>query len=254
VIFENAIFYDNSAVIGLDTKRDRLGGKARMQLKPGGHTGTKGREYPEYQRKYKQQLECIIRGMFPEEPAGDPTAWQLNFNSIVGGVCHQHPHCDAGRVGTYQGLSIFPFVALHGFGVHPFSLWVLPPGFEYGFMHTFRADQIVFMRGDFVHAGVPSPIQRGHMEFYPLHAAGWERRHPFWLRANSDTTFAWQNPSFPFAYPDVGTPNEQGNMTVCYPVATTEALQKPLKNEPERVSKKMRLAVKKRMSAQLLNY
>jgi hypothetical protein len=109
-------------------------------------------------------------------------------------------------------------------------------------MHTFRADQIVFMRGDFVHAGVPSPIQRGHMEFYPLHAAGWERRHPFWLRANSDTTFAWQNPSFPFAYPDVGTPNEQGNMTVCYPVATTEALQKPLKNEPERVSKKMRLA------------
>jgi hypothetical protein len=33
----------------------------------------KGRGYPEYQRKYKQQLECIIRGMFSEEPAGAET-------------------------------------------------------------------------------------------------------------------------------------------------------------------------------------
>jgi hypothetical protein len=157
VIFENAVLHDNSAIIiDLDTKRDKLGGRARMQLKPSGHTGTKSRGYPEYQRKYKQQLECIIRGMFPDEDASDPNVWQLNFNSIVGGVCHQHPHCDASRVGTYQGLSIFPFVALHGFGIHPFSLWVLPQGFEYGFMHTFRADQIVFMRGDFVHAGMPS--------------------------------------------------------------------------------------------------
>jgi hypothetical protein len=107
VIFENAVYHANSAVIDLDTRRDKLGGRARMQLKPSGHSGTKGRAYPEYQRKYKQQLECIIRGMFPGEDAGDPSVWQLNFNSIVGGVCHQHPHCDAGRVGTYQRLSIF---------------------------------------------------------------------------------------------------------------------------------------------------
>jgi hypothetical protein len=35
VIFENAVLHDNSAVIDLDTKRDKLGGRARMQLKPG---------------------------------------------------------------------------------------------------------------------------------------------------------------------------------------------------------------------------
>ena len=121
-------------------------------------------------------------------------------------------------------------------------------------MHTFRADQITFMRGDFVHAGVPSNIPRGHMEFYPLHAGGWERRYPFWLRGAPDTTFAWQTPSFPFAYPDVGTPNELGHMALCYPVATTEALQLPLRNETPCVPKKTRIAMKKRMSAQLLNY
>ncbi len=105
-----------------------------------------------------------------------------------------------------------------------------------------------------MHAGVPSFIPRGHMEFYPTHAGGWERRYPFWLRTSPDTTFAWQTPSFPFAYPDVGTPNEQGQMAVCYPPATTEALQLPLKDEIPTVPKKTRLAMKKRMSAQLLNY
>ncbi len=94
-------------------------------------------------------------------------------------VCHQHPHCDQGRVGTYQDLDIFPFDALHGFGVNPFSLWILPPGLEYGFMHTFAADQIVFIRGDCVYAGVPSPVPRGHYEFFPLLSAGWTRRNPY---------------------------------------------------------------------------
>jgi hypothetical protein len=254
VLFEGAVLHDSSSVIDLETKKDKLGGRARYQLKPSGHSGQWGKRYVEYQRKYKQQLACIISGMYADEPAGDPDAWQLNLNSIVGGVCHQHPHCDAGRVGTYQGLPVFPFVALHGFGIHPFSVWILPQGFEYGFMHTFQPDQILFMRGDFVHAGVPSTIPRGHMEFFPLHAAGWQRRNPFWLRPAADTTFAWQNPTFPFAYPDVGTPNEQGSMVVNYPVATTEALQLPLKNEASTISKKVRLAMKKRMSAQLIGY
>jgi hypothetical protein len=47
VIFENAVLHDNSAVIDLDTKREKLGGRARMQLKPSRHTGTKGRGFPE---------------------------------------------------------------------------------------------------------------------------------------------------------------------------------------------------------------
>jgi hypothetical protein len=61
-------------------------------------------------------------------------------------------------------------------------------------------------------------------------------------------------PSFPFAYLDVGTPNEQGHMALCYAVATTEALQLPLLNETPCVPKKTRLAMKKRMAAQLLHY
>jgi hypothetical protein len=51
-----------------------------------------------------------------------------------------------------------------------------------------------------------------------------------------------------------GTPNEQGSMAINYPVSTTEALQLPLKNEASTVPKKVRLAMKKRMSAQLLEY
>ncbi len=42
VIFENAVLHDNSAVIDLDTKREKLGGRARMQLKPSGGSTTCG--------------------------------------------------------------------------------------------------------------------------------------------------------------------------------------------------------------------
>jgi hypothetical protein len=114
----------------------------------------------------------------------------MQFNTIVGGLCHQHPHCDSGRVGSYQDLTVFPFVALHGYGLHSFSLWLLLQGLDYGFMHEFNADQILFMRGDFVHAGVPSTASRGHMEFFPLPAAGWHRRHAFWMRGDGkESTF-----------------------------------------------------------------
>jgi hypothetical protein len=123
-------------------------------------------------KKFRPQLECILKGMYGDSPAGDVNNWNANLNSIVGGVCHQHPHCDHGRVGTYQDLGIYPFGALHGYGLTPFSLWILPPGVEYGFMHTFAADQIVFLRGDCVHAGVPSPVPRCHYEFFPRLSAG----------------------------------------------------------------------------------
>jgi hypothetical protein len=46
---------------------------------------------------------------------------------------------------------------------------------KYGFLHAFAPDQIVFLRGDFVHAGVPSAVPRGHMKFFPLPEAGWTR-------------------------------------------------------------------------------
>jgi hypothetical protein len=81
-----------------------------------------------------------------------------------------------------------------------------------------------------------------------------QRRNPFWLRPAADTTFAGQNPTFPFAYPHVWKPNEQGSMVVNCPVSMTEALQLPLKNEASTIPKKVRLAMKKRMSAQLIGY
>ncbi len=56
-----------------------------------------------------------------------------------------------------------------------------------------------------------------------------------------------------FAYPDVGTPNEQGVVAVSYLVATTDELQIPLQHDKVSVPKKARLAMKKHMSAQLLN-
>ena len=102
------------------------------------------------------------------------------------------------------------------------------------------------MRGDFVHAGVPSPIPRGHMEFFPLFSAGWTRRNPYWTRPSAgDETFPWQQPSIPFAYPDVGTPDEQGLMAVSYPVSVTEALMLPVKGETHPIPKKQRLLMKK---------
>jgi hypothetical protein len=89
---------------------------------------------------------------------------------------------------------------------------------------------MLFMNGDQVHAGVPSPVPRGHMEFPPLPAAGYQRRHPFWARVGYyQTTFAYQDPyRFPFGYPDIGTPNEKGEQIITYPTEVTRCLQLPL--------------------------
>jgi hypothetical protein len=249
-IFDNAVWSDTSSSISLEQKFDRVG--ARMQLKASNHSGKWQKIFLDYTKKYNKQLDCIIKGMFADEAAGDPNNWIMKNNSIVGGTNYQHPHCDSGRAGRYQNLEMFPFVTLHGFGTYPFALWILPEGYEYGFLHTFDADDILFMRGDMVHAGVPSPLPRGHMEFYPLQAAGWLRRNPYWVKAgDKDTTFPWQLPTFPFGYPDVGTPDEKGFQIISYPVHVTQALQLPLKNDPVIVDKKVRLATKKRCAAQL---
>jgi hypothetical protein len=90
------------------------------------------------------------------------------------------------------------------------------------------------------------------MEFYPLPAAGWIRRNPFWLnKRDKDTTFPWQLPTFPFGYPEVGTPDDKGCQIISYPVHVTQALQIPLKNDTVVVAKEVRLATKKRFAAQL---
>jgi hypothetical protein len=79
------------------------------------------------------------------------------------------------------------------------------------------------------------------MEFYPLPAAGWLWRNPFWVKTgDKDTTFPWQLPTFLFGYPDVGTPDDKGFQIISYPVHVTQALQIPLKNDPVVVDKKVR--------------
>jgi hypothetical protein len=215
--------------------------------------------YPiNYKTKYRGQLANIIEGLFPQNPeAGDPKNWIMDFNSIVGGLGHQHPHSDHARSGAYKSLKLFPFVGLHGFNLEPFSLWLLPPNSDYGFMHTFEPHQILFMRGDQVHAGVPSATPRGHMEFFPLPEAGYERQNPYWCRHGfKQETFAYQNPCFsPFGYPDVSPPNTKGEQLVRYPVEVTRLLQLPLTvgcGAPG--DKQARIAMKKRMASQLTFY
>ncbi len=129
-------------------------------------------------------------------------------------------------------------------------------GVEYGFMHTFAADQIVFLRGVVSMLGCRHQYHAVTMNFFHFsQLAGWDRRNPFWTRpSTTDTTFAWQSTSNPFAFPDVGTPSDLGNMSVSYPVSVTEALMLPLKGEIHPVPKKQRGAMKKRISAQLVNY
>ncbi len=113
VIFDNAVWSDTSSSISLEQKLlDRIG--ARMQLKAANHSGKWQNVFLDYTKKYNKQLDCIIKGMFGNDAASDPSNWIMKNNSIVGGTNYQHPHCDSGRAGRYQNLEMFPFVTLHG--------------------------------------------------------------------------------------------------------------------------------------------
>jgi hypothetical protein len=250
IVFEAVYLDDQSSSVKPHYDKDNV--DARRQLKD-----SSKKVYLDYKAKYAPQQADIIAGMFEGGIAGNSANWKLNWNTLIGGTNYQHPHTDTGRVGTYNNLDVFPFVALHGFGIDPFSLWLLPEPFElrYGFLHTFEAHQMVLMRGDFVHAGVPSPIPRGHMEFFPLHGAGWTRRPAYWARKNyQQVAFPWQHPTFPFGYPDVGSANENGLQLMTYPVDVTRNLQHPLKNEEMTDAQKQKKKMKKRMTAQLESY
>ena len=178
-----------------------------------------------------------VQGMFSRDSsASEYSNWKCAQTILRGGVNYQHPHSDTARVNSYAGLDIFPFVALHGFGVDKFSLWVGPglPVRTYGFLHTFDAKNMVFMRGDFVHAGGAGTRQRGHMQFFPLEGAGWRRSRSPWTctmpaHDNSvEATFLWQLPTSPFAYPSVSSPDfKTGNMIMSYPPYVTYSLRLP---------------------------
>ncbi len=105
------------------------------------------------------------------------------------GENYQHAHSDQGRYDEYNNVEVFPFVALHAFGIEEFKLWVLsqpdkrtygfllwvlpqPDKRTYGFLHTFAPQNMVFMRGNFVHAGAVGTNPREHMDCFPRMEAG----------------------------------------------------------------------------------
>ncbi len=115
-----------------------------------------------YNDHYIGQMSDIIQGMFADEidangrkAAADPDNWHFTQNVVWGGIDHQHQHCDQGQAGSFHYEQIFPFVCIHGFGVHEFNMWLLPARMkrEYGFPYRFPPKSMLFMRGDMVHAG-----------------------------------------------------------------------------------------------------
>jgi hypothetical protein len=86
------------------------------------------------------------------------------------------------NINNLEGL--FPFVALHAFGIEEFKLWVLPQPDKrtYGFLHTLAPTNMVFMRGDFVHASGVGTHSREHMhmELFSRTEAGWNRPRSWW--------------------------------------------------------------------------
>ncbi len=79
------------------------------------------------------------------------------MTNLVGSQDYQHPHADQAWPNELEGERTFPFVATHGVGKHTFEIWLLAKGIRgtqlYGILHQFPKTALLFLRGDFVHAG-----------------------------------------------------------------------------------------------------
>ena len=171
--------------------------------------------------EYHFQMDLLIEHMFPANQYSkkQPSAWLKKMTNLVGGTEYQHAHSDQGRANAFSQETTFPFVAMHGFGVNSFEMWLLPQNMKHGFLHKFKHSSLLLMRGDFVHAGGTSKLPRCHMEFFPLPAAGLvhDHAHHYWLEPDfkcdidersgdendtrPETVFLVQGTIFPFAYP-----------------------------------------------------
>jgi hypothetical protein len=175
-----------------------------------------------------------VPGMFPTgSDRGTFANWKATQTIIQGGEDYQHPHSDLGRYDEFNYLDVFPFVALHSFGQEEFQLWVLPQPEKktFGFLHTFDKLNLVFMRGDFVHAGAVGKNPRGHMAFFPRPAAGWSRARSWWnvKQPGIEPTFLFPKPTFPFGFPSASIPDTlTGAVILTYPVELTKRLCVPL--------------------------
>ena len=178
----------------------------------------------EEMKKYDYQMELLLQNMFSKYDKAckkNPQNWMYKMTNIVGGLEYQHAHADQGWGMDFEGEKTFPFVATHGFGEHPFSMWLLPRGNrgknDYGFLHSLPRTALLLMRGDFIHAGGVSWLPRCHMKFYPRVDAGLVRKHPhhYWLKSSfqcdidepvapdsqDERSYLWQHYHFPFAFP-----------------------------------------------------
>jgi hypothetical protein len=173
--------------------------------------------------RYDAQMRLILENIFePKEKNAKKSAdnWICKMTNIVGGTHYQHPHSDQAWPLEHEGERTFPFVVTHGFGVNPFEMWILTKSNkgkgEYGTLHKFPPTAMLFMRGDFVHAGGAMWYPRCHMKFYPRIGAGLvkNRTDNYWLLphfkpdisadstlTNDEHVFLWQHYTFPFAYP-----------------------------------------------------
>jgi hypothetical protein len=216
----------------------RVGTELRASLKYGSAA------YKAYQKLYKGQADDIIQKIFKNHtqkngsnPAADPRNWGCEHNFVVGGVEYQHPHADLAKPGSFTNDHVFPFVAVHGFGVNEFQMWLLPCKHkrEHGFLFNFPKTAILFMRGDFIHAGGCAQDARAHIEMYPQRAAGWDEENPYW---ETEKMEHWQKNKItflipdlrcrPFGYPHMSKKNTAGDQIVTYPPKLTSDLILPI--------------------------
>jgi hypothetical protein len=244
---------------GVASPVDESFGKQQRMVMKNGLSGHKA-----YNAKYSGQMEDIIKKLFASKkadrnkynPAADPQNWNMTQNIVIGGVNHQHPHCDQGKAGAFLNESVFPFVAIHGFGIHDFEVWLLPAKKkqrEYGFLAKLDKKSILFMRGDFIHAGSHLQESRSHLEFFPLHSAGWPHPNPYWGPTRFEKWKKEQNTflvpdlrSYPFGYPKYAEQDAEGYQVVTYPPRLTSKIvtivdSSTEEDEDEQPKKKMKL-------------
>jgi hypothetical protein len=249
LVFEGCVINDSSYDFGINNSPNEVcpvtGKVPRMVMK------SKSKAHTMYNKNYAGQMEDIIKGMFagedtPTRSSGcaDPANWNMTQTIVWGGIDHQHPHCDQGKAACFQYEQMFPFVCIHGFGVHDFTMWLLPLNKkrEYGFPYRFPKKSMLFMRGDFIHAGACSQESRSHLEFYPKAEAGWTKTsHPYWgtperfakWQENKDTFLVPDLRSFPFGYPSITKDDVNGNQIVTYPCRTTREFYPNIDDNPD---------------------
>jgi hypothetical protein len=130
--------------------------------------------------------------------------------------------------GSFNYEQIFTFVCIHGFGVHKFNMWFLPGKRkrDYRFPYRFPKKAMLFMRGDFIHAGGCSQATRSHIEFYPTREAGWTKtKKPYWAdqkqfekRCEKKNTFLVPDlRTYPFVFPEYSEEDANGYQNITYP-------------------------------------